>query len=364
MIREKIIVMPEPHIWDKNISTRIDYVGEIKEYMQEVKSIIEGETLDGSRVSVVWAGDIFHRGFNNVDEVLYWYTYFLELAGITEGRMYSVVGNHELSYYKGNPFWYLTSEMNSELLKGQRGLAYTPLGSINILNVTDRVEIGDRVVVSLGHYNTQPKPVEGKVNVLVTHNSIIEEEIGRVLRNKYDRDPLEHFIDYSYVRTNKPFEGFEYAFVGHMHKAYGLFTIDYGEDNIPDTRLRYLGSIGRTNSDEVQDNDRERVIPVLTIERSGEVIVEERTLTLRSRTETLDMGKMEESEKRYDKVKERKELEKVEYLLGSPIDTVRKSLSKYPALLVWLDDSLTDKVPDFIIGLQNEVYEGRNEKWN
>ena len=41
MIKEKFIVIPEPHIWDKNISTRIDYVGEVKEYMEEIKDIIQ-----------------------------------------------------------------------------------------------------------------------------------------------------------------------------------------------------------------------------------------------------------------------------------------------------------------------------------
>lgn len=362
MIKEKFIVIPEPHIWDRNISTRIDYVGEVKEYMEKIKDIIQFETEDGSNCSVVWMGDIFHRGFENVEEVLYWYNYFLELAGMTY-KMYSVVGNHELSYYKGNPFWYLFNSIESEILKTQSDKVFTPLGSINILNIQDRIEVGEDVVISLGHYNTQAKPIEGKKNILLTHNSIIDVEIGNVLRNKYGRDPLEHFIDYSYIRTNDVFKGFDYAFIGHMHKAFGLFTVDYGEEGLGDTRLRYLASIGRTNSDEVNDLDLERVIPIISV-LNGQIVVEERTLLLRGLKETIDSDKLVESKKKYDKVKDKRELEKVSFITGSPINDIKIALGKFPLLYGWMEDSLTDTVPDYLLMLEKEVYDGRNNKWS
>lgn len=313
----KYVVMPEPHIWDKNIKTRIDYVKEIKAYMQEKKELLETLRNQCDKLVVIWIGDIFHKGFTNLDEFGYWMVWFMDIRGLVD-EQFSLIGNHEISYYKHNPFWHLVAEIEDP------SISLHPRGQVPIIRVVDKIHDSGWDIY-FNHFNIFQKPTKEDKNIGLFHSSIIDDEIARTLRDKYGRDPLEHFIDHSYIRQEHMFKNYDHAVVGHMHKAFSLFTLEYPDAQ--NTRLRYLGSTGRTNSNEVNDNDLTRVVPIYTITADGNCTVEEYTLTLWNRDKTVREDLVEAQSNKSKEQSERKEYKRNTRLVADPMYTLRESFS-------------------------------------
>ena len=62
--RNKYLIVPDLHIWYKNISCRKDYLGELEEALNNIMMYING---DRTINNVILAGDIYHWGFNDLD---------------------------------------------------------------------------------------------------------------------------------------------------------------------------------------------------------------------------------------------------------------------------------------------------------
>lgn len=272
----KMIIVPEPHISSTNIESRNDYLGEIKSYLNSINDFIVGNE-DVEFVSFV--GDVFNRGFTDIDEYFYWVDWFRSLNDLLDkrgGKIYSAVGNHELTYSKGNPFWrFLSSKdagFNTESKWSNRSAF--PIGLKSLIHIEDVIDFED-VSVFYCHYD-RIADCENKVNehiqkygkdrhrICISHNSIISNEIAGVLRDNYGRDPLTHFIQHEQITSYDLFSKFDYVFNGHMHKACSRFILT-DEETGKETMLFYLGSLGRTNSDEVNDKDLTRVCPVINL---------------------------------------------------------------------------------------------------
>lgn len=59
------------------------------------------------------------------------------------GEIYTVLGNHELTYYKANPFYALINKMESEAVQKIINKVWTPLGLSNTIRVVDKLEDGN-----------------------------------------------------------------------------------------------------------------------------------------------------------------------------------------------------------------------------
>ncbi len=310
-----VMIVPDLHIWDKNLNGRVDYVAEVKGYASQILSIVEEKFNKGYNVNVVFAGDIFHKGFNNFEELIYWYSYFLELASMSS--IYSVIGNHELSYSKDNPFWLLTSELTTT--RRFRGKAASPKGNLPIIKVPDGFRVGD-VYIDLVHYGSRSKIEEGVKCVGIFHDNFLSKEILNVMTNKYGRDLGEFFIDYNFINENSnAFEGYRYVFIGHMHRAMGSYGLEH-KGNL--TEITYTQSLGRTNHLEVDDR-LERKISLLTIsgdniEKSSEII------TLQSRAECVLEDVIEKTQGDYLTRKDLLSIEKAKSLGLDPLEDLRK----------------------------------------
>ena len=305
----KFMVVPEPHISYTNIDGRKDYIGEIYSYMNEIMQIInEDKDID----TVCFVGDIFNRGFNNIEEYFRWIDWFTFLNDVLTsrgGKIYSVVGNHELSFSKNNPFWRLVAKEHFNTDASWDNKAVMPKGLKDIINVCDVLEYSDKVSIFFCHYDrtdmckkqvmSHIEEHSDKCRICLSHNYIISNEIMRTLRDGYGRDPMTHFIEHEHIGSMGLYEQFDMVFNGHMHKAYSRFTITRDNDNHK-TKLFYLGSIGRTNSDEVNDTDLTRLIPV--IDDMGNL--EEHYIQLWDRQSTLvDDYDDNKAEKKYDNVR-------------------------------------------------------------
>lgn len=348
----RVIIIPEPHISCTNIDGRRDYVAEIKSYMNEIMSHIKSED---SITDVAFVGDIFNRGFKDVDEYFYWIDWFTNLDDLLDsrgGKIYSAIGNHEVSFSKSNPFWRLTSERDGgfNTVMSYNSASIKPKGLRSIVHVTD-VLSNDKVSIFFCHYKgidlcnelvTADIDEYGdtKTRICISHNSIISNEIASVLRNNYGRDPLTHYIQHEQIASLGLFHKFDYVFNGHMHKAYSQFKIE-DESTGHFTRLGYLGSIGRTNSEEVNDNDLDRILPVVDF-NNGTVQVF--PIRLISREGCLADG--------YTVAKENRKFTEEEYKdvcskledIGDPIEQIMEVIDDRD-MLVALDCAISMKKP-------------------
>lgn len=344
MVIRKYAIIPEPHIWDKNISSRKDYVGEIKCYMRETREHILALKEQCDHLTLIWIGDIFHKNFTNMDEFGFWLMWFLETRAMVD-EQYSVIGNHEISYYRDNPFWHLVSNLEAPSLSAMSGKTIHPRGKQPIIRVVDKISDG-KWDIYLNHFGIFHQPDKPTNNIGLFHSSIIEDEIARTLREKYNRDPLEHFIDHSYIRRTSPFFNYDYADVGHMHRAFGLFTLEY--PNGSSTRLRYLGSTGRTNSKEVDDNDLDRVLPVYTIVDGDTLTFEEIPMRLWSRLESINETKVKEQTEKSEKLAEKREYRRSTTLLEDPMYQMRETFKSIEGALTLIDSATQQTTPNFL----------------
>jgi hypothetical protein len=210
------------------------------------------------------------------------------------------------------------------------------LGKFPVLELVEQLTVAEQVVFHMGHHKSYPKAIVGKKNIGLFHNSILSTEIANVLRDRYNRDPLVGYIDYDYLNNYNTFANFDYVFVGHMHKAYGVFTV---EDNGFKTRLRYLASLGRTNILEVNDLDLERVIPVFTVYENGELALKEEVIRLYNYAKTINIGNLESNEVKKELMSLYKEFVGTIENDVNPIDDVRSYLNN-PLLCKIFDASV------------------------
>ena len=349
----RVLIIPEPHISDINIDGRKDYIGEIKGYMMDVLNLVKE---DASIDNVAFVGDIFNRGFKtSIDEYFFWIDWFAVLDNIVAerfGKIYSVVGNHELSYSQGNPFWRMVTKDSFNTAKRWSDKAHYALGLKSLIHVEDILDL-DNSTIFFCHYNGMDlckeivdKHVEvykdTKKRFCLSHNSIISSAIANTLRENYGRDPLTHFIAHERIESLDLFHKFDYVFNGHMHKAFSNFTIT---DNSTghETKLYYLGSLGRTNSEEINNSDLKRVLPCIDT-LTGEV--DFYPVELISRENSLIDN--------YDAIKEQKvEVKKTYNEICERIQDIENPIKS-------LINALTDR--DMIVALECSINSQRPQK--
>lgn len=341
-----LIIIPDLHLFDKNLGSCVDYVGDMIYYMNIIRDKIK--SIEGDKI-IIFSGDIFHSSFTDIDMYFFWVDYIRDLRNDCV-EMFATLGNHEKTYYKSNPFWRLMKTIGSTFVKSIKDKVCEPMGQTNILNVVDAIAV-ENCCISFGHHGYTPKPNKTyKKNVLVSHNSVISKEISSVLKNKYDRDPLEGFIDYSYINNTNPFEGFDYVYNGHMHKAFSQFTIE-NEETGDLTKLQYLASIGRTNKLEYNDLDLTRLIPVLYV-RDGVIEEHDFEFNLKTVAESLDLNEVEKKKKKSDLDKEYKRVCKSVSVDFDPIEELKNQL---PSLAVVIDNCIAGVKPKLIETLEQAV---------
>ncbi len=345
----KVIIVPEPHIFDKSFQNRYSYRKEIETYLYQVKTMAEQYKSIGEDVSIIFMGDVFHMGFSKMVPFVSCIDWFKSLEVEFSGRVYSLIGNHELSYPQNNPFWML-ADFDSKWYNTYKSIP--GFGTASCIKVRDELVI-DNTLFVFGHYHRQEFDYDfsqyDDVQFL-THNSIMDSEIVNVIKNQFNRDPKMEYAGSGVTsirqRGSIPLTSkLSHMYVGHMHTAYSHF---YVEENINDIdmnfELRYLGSLGRTNHAEVNDNDLIRSIPVVDTKTHN---VEYLELVLWSRSQCIKEEVVEKSQYAYQKTKAIKQLRKNNMSMQSPIDGIREWLSQSPADLelfnkLYYDEPITE----------------------
>lgn len=309
------VVVTDMHENYKTSNNRISYENEMQVVRSKIIRTVTDYKKQGYDTYVLFLGDIFTMGYREVFKATAANNFFILLRNQCDG-MFSVIGNHELTYYAGNPFYTLVKEMNSERLLRSSAKIFQPKGLMPVIDVVDRICAGD-TVIHFNHYNTGVEKAEdGKVNVGLFHQSIVCKEIldkmdQRLNDSNYGVTPVD-------FDNSSLFDGFTYCFFGHMHKVYGTFKYQSDFMQEPVT-LQYLASLGRPNRTEVNNAFLERDVPVILVENGKYQGVKTSPFYLLPEEDCIKFDVVDKEKEKYEKVKERKIIKNYNPITDEPV---------------------------------------------
>lgn len=308
---DQIRIIPEPHIRDKNFQTRVDYLVEIESYMNKIKEDVENWKQISNpedNLHLMFIGDVFDNSMSELQVFIKWIKFFTELNELVNGNLYSVVGNHEITYKYYNPFW-MMADVKSDWVLNSHILNNNVQPVMPIIKIMDELRINNTLFV-FGHYNRKlsnitdewvDKNYPGVDSVIVlSHNEIVNPTIRNFFKETTGMDVTQgrtSYADFVKLGLIPPTTYLKDVFIGHMHMAYGDIDLknkfrlckvveandlgmhyrlledkevpgigEVAEEHACDVSLHYLASIGRTNVNEIKNNFTKRRIPVITLD--------------------------------------------------------------------------------------------------
>lgn len=298
------MIITDLHDSDKNKANRYDYMQEIFHVKQEIIRIGKQYKQQGHTVVPLFLGDIIDRSYKDVVSGINTNNFMVLLERIFS-TPYSVVGNHETSFPKSNPFWAMVAEMDSTKLGRLKGKVCQPRGLINVINVTDELQDGE-VCFYFNHHGTgvalPPNPMA--VNIGLFHQDILFKGVVDVVREQHPELNIWTANDV-YMDNNNLIQDYRYVFFGHKHELYGhwVWTDDI---TLKKTDVYHLGSLGRPKHDEVYDTFLERNIPVVIVESGKFVSCEDNFITLLDRSSCVKEDVVIKQQNRRSKTEDRK----------------------------------------------------------
>lgn len=317
-----VFVITDLHLWHKPLRSMPNMLYDNSLYQTKIKEMIKGSV----NPIVILLGDVYHRGCKGSEEVFPLLEFPLTLNKMTNGRLYSVVGNHEFTYSKGNPFWALAN-VNSVYVRRN---TY----ALDAIRVTDYLRIGSSLFY-LKHYgfdyldDDESFVLEGvKDSFCMTHNTVMSTVIKDILQKKgldaniHDKKAKQLFSGVAIPHTSTLRE----VFVGHMHMALAKFNIaEMAGDVDYDFNINYLGSIGRTSATEYNQHTL-REIPKISIRNGQYEGIEFLPLQLQERHMSIKESQIKDLKESYVLTKQRNELKTMKYVNDSEIITALDSL--------------------------------------
>lgn len=325
-----VMIVPEPHLWDRSIKTIPRYAEVQKGIMLQVQKIAL-DLAGQDSLCILHMGDLFHKGITDYDAGMDWYDYFCSLDDLTRQKQYTVLGNHELTYSNKNPFWRFVDIKSQFVSKLGRFKIYDD-AIRHPIKLVDTLRLGKTEIVfwhfgmDISKYTTDAENV-----IILAHQELIDKEIDYILKKKYDRDQLTDIIDYRSLRDYRvlpKLPQIRYLFVGHMHTAYSRFHVEENINGINyNFELQYLGSLGRTKAIEVRSDDLERTIPVFKFDENGNFYACDRKLTLPGE-EIVSSEQVRINREKYNRNIEVRELKRSVQIITSPMETLKNVMSQ------------------------------------
>lgn len=330
MSKQACIIISDLHVMNSNNDNRKNYNSEIVLVINKIKEVLAKYKSEGYAVKLLFLGDIIDRSYKDIFKAIWIYSIFYYLKNNADG-CYCVLGNHEFSFYTNNPFWSFVNKIESSKINKVVSKTWAPQGIFPVIRVVDHLEIGDTVF----HFNHHPtpcnKPIAGKVNIGLFHKAFAPKGVITEMQNNYKLDIWEDSIE-KVNDDSTVFEGYNYAFLGHMHKMYGKYY--YKNDNTGwETYLYYLGSLGRPNQTEVQNSFLERNLPTVIIEDDKFQRVEDNLFNLKSREDCVIEKVVEQRKEVYEEKKAKQVFTKTVSLQDNPMEAVREVLAQAPGVL-------------------------------
>lgn len=344
------LIITDYHRMFKLGNNRFNYRDEIEHVDREIIDIAEKYKQRGCNVNFLFLGDIFHRQYKEPVNAVTDNNIIIYLSTVY-GPCYSVLGNHEISFYNNNPFYTLFSTMKSDKIKmAHVSHVVQPTGTLQVLNVVDTLTDGN-TVFHFNHYGCPDnQPVPNKVNIGLYHKEYVSREIIDDMERTYGNS--NWITEYHSVDSEDIFRGYDYCFLGHMHKVYGSYRIKF-DDTGESVVLTYLASLGRTNHTEVNNKFLERNIPAVIVRDGMFSGIESNLFNLQPREECVKEEVCSLEHEAYERVKESKQSLYYRPVSDNPIDNLRVACGDDGIKLTILEDLLereVDRIGDSLMG--------------
>lgn len=315
-MKNAYLIVTDLHMFYKNLRNRVDYGGEISFAWDKIMEIV-AKYEKNYCVTVLFLGDLFHRGYQDTFSAIVGNNMFQHLHKRVNG-VYTVLGNHEVSYYKDNPFYTLVKTIDSERVRSARLKVCKPVGLQNTVNVVDELSDGE-VTFYFNHYGTGiAAPKDGGVNIGLFHQDIVSRT---VIAQAEDTFGTQVYAQETDVEGKGLLRGYNYSFLGHMHQMFGMYGLDDGGI------LYYLGSLGRTNTVEVNDDFLTRDIPVVLVNDGKFAGIEKNEFRLPGREACVKEDGVQDSKLSYEEQKMLKAARSYVFNGDNPIEELMARLN-------------------------------------
>ncbi len=345
MEKNVYLVIPDMHLGNIFAANRKDYRAETVHWQRQLLQIAAKYKAAGCKITLLPLGDIYHNSYKNVTEALV-DNEFIGVLKEKVGDIYTVMGNHELTYYKANPFYTAIRSVDSERVQGIVNKVWTPLGVRNIINVVDTLQDGE-VTFYFNHYATgvqQPKSGEG-VSIGLFHQDIIDPQIKAEVERS---DTRLQFVNSTSM--DDYLGDYDYCFFGHLHSVYGVWKSNK-------TFYVYLASLGRTNVTEVRDDFLERNVPAVIVEDGKFNKVEDNFIQLLPRAECVLEEAVTEMKSDYQLTKELQEVRNYIPLGDDPVQNLRMRFADNAGISVLLNELITRDIDSRQLELKRKMRE-------
>lgn len=339
----RFYIIQDTHFWDKNIAGRKDYTKECEDtYDYLLKTIRE---CKAEKKYILFLGDIFHSKFKDEISFNNWIQKFLILRSACNG-IFSVVGNHELTYKDHNPFWSLLSEIESEQLQV---LGCKAKGTLPVIRVPDYLDIFD-VRFNFNHFGTYISNLIVDTNILLCHNYWLSDEIKRSMDIIGEMQVNSKYLQYNEINDDCDLKYFDEAFLGHNHMLISDYTFKWDDKSFPQSNVHFCGSLGLTNKNEVLYTPNTRNIYYIDIFGTKNYKVSNLVYSLSKETQdTIDDVKVAENIEKYKAAKYKKSLiKKYDLTLMDPIQAIESDLKDDIDALELFRDLERGSVPEWM----------------
>ena len=318
------LLVTDLHKSPRTPANRKNYPKEIKVVENKIDELINQYKSKGYSVNLIWLGDIFHRSYRSPDVSMSDKSDIALLCSKAD-KCYSVLGNHEETYEKDNPFWHLVKNIKSNKLTNIMSYRnWRPKGTMAFIDIVDRIEDGE-VEFLFNHYSTDIiVPTPNKVSIGLFHKPIVFREILDDAKNnnrkmfELSEEEMISEYNYTYLNDDNYLNGYQICYFGHNHLLYGNW-------NNNGVRYCYLGSLGRTNHIEVQNDFLERTIPAVIVENGKLEDICEHKFTLPNREECVKEEVVIKNKVLYESNKERRKIKEYKGYSDDPIKNIKDS---------------------------------------
>lgn len=289
MKKAAYLVMTDLHL-DFSKANRLNYFGEVLQSMSDIITIAEKYKGNGYEVNLLMLGDVFDGSLPNASEAMQAIEIFRYFCA-NFSHVWSVVGNHEISYANDNPFWFLISAIEDDSLNSVKRFIQ-PRGLCETVLVPATVADGN-VTFYFNHYGTPPKtPMSRGIKIGLFHQNVGSNDICKMWGT------FDKVDDAVYI------QGYQYCFFGHMHLAKGKYFLNKEHT----CQGEWLGTIGRTKVDEVSAEDLQVNIPVVRIEDGEFSGIDDNYIELQPPGVCIDFERLRASQRSKKVIEERHQI--------------------------------------------------------
>lgn len=359
MAKNAYLIISDLHDYYKNLDNRVNYPGEIDKVKEKIVEVGMRYKELGYDVYAILLGDVFHRSYKNVISGILSNNYWI-LANKLFTKIYSVLGNHETSFYSSNPFFTLLDSIDSLKIQTKQDKIWQPVGICNVFNVVDMLQDGE-VIFHFNHHGCPVTvPSSADYNIGLFHTDFVFSELVQASENQYHMNPYTNNV--IEASNNELLELYDICFFGHHHKIYGRWEIN--TDKGHKCCVQHLASLGRPNVTEVQDNFLERDIPVVIVEDGKYIKTEPNTFLLGSREECVKESVLEEQHKAYERVVALKVANNYIPMVDDPVENIKQFCATDSYLTRIFEELIVNDRDSITMDLENDLLREGISKWN